>query len=688
MARRKQARPETVPAAAAGWSGPLRVGVVVGALFGAATGLIEAGLVAAASRRTESFAELFGYAALIDAVAVGLLGGLASLLTVGLASALQRRLDSAWQVAILTPAGYLLVGVVAYERWQELFNPVGFLPGSLVVQAQATIFGLTAGLALLTGVLLAPRGGSRARALLFAQRLAPAAVVVLVALSSLGVVRDLGTRGLGPSATSAWAKPNGNPNRSALPSMTRAPRDTPEASAGDRAGATGAQTAPAPSGRPNVLLVTIDSLRADHLGSYGYPKARTPNMDRLAAEGVRFARAYAPRNATTPTHASIFTGSSPSRHGVRTHMVDLLKPEVPTIAESFTAEGYITAGIFSWLAFEPAYSGLERGFHAYIDLTVNLPDYLANQRSATLAATYKRLKTHLALPGAIDRRLAASAEVEETLDGKADVTTAGVIQWLEEYRAGAGSGGRPFFLWVHYMDPHYPFTPPAPFDQIEPDECATCLDGGMPTIRKLQQGEEVSPMQANRIVQYYDGEVAFTDQEIGRLLRAIQGMGLDQSTLIVITADHGDSLGEQGAWLHGHDLSLDQIHVPLIFNFPGELSAGHVVDAVASSIDIMPTILELVGLSVPPTVEGTSLLALARDQAAGDDRYAVAELADRSIVTIVTHDWQLLKNSANGSVRLYRLEDDATGQQNLADAEPEVAAELGERLGRWQAAHP
>lgn len=462
---------------------------------------------------------------------------------------------------------------------------------------------------------------------------------------------------------------------------------SPTASASVGSSGPDRQPRASPAG-PNVLLVTIDSLRADHLGSAGYWRARTPNLDRLAAEGVRFARHYTTRNGTTPAHASIFTGSYASTHGIRSHMFDLLAPGVPTIAELFAERDYVTAGLYSWLAFEPRYSGLERGFRDYVDLTVSLPRYEWSLNAEAPMTIEERLATVLVPPGAIDDQVAYAADSEEVLDGKADVTTDAAILWLRDHVVGQTGGGRPFFLWVHYWDPHYPFTPPPPFDRVEPDGCADCPDGSLRTIRAIQSGERLSPAQSERLQRYYDAEIAFVDAELGRLFVELDRLGLGGDTLIVVTADHGESFGELGTWLHGHDMYEPEVRVPLLVRFPGRAPAGETVEAVTSSVDVMPTILELVGLPIPSTVDGQSLLSLVRDESSGDDRHAFAELADRLIVTVITRDWQLLKNNVSGALRLYRTAEAPWPEWDWVYAEPEVAARLERLLDRWQQAHP
>ena len=642
-------------------------GALLGALVGGLFGLAEAQLVAIQTRRPDSFGELFGYAVLLDAAALGLLGGLL-FLTLAL---ILRWLD--WQVALswLVPAGALLdwlaLGALVVWRGQQVAG------GGVLTGASPTQAALLMGACLLApGLLLlgAWRARSEPARLAVAVRQAATGLALLLFLAGVaGVAQDLAGRLGGPSRE-----------------VSAAPAGASAGQSIDRAASGQSAPASAVAARPNVLLVTVDSLRADRLGSYGHEEARTPTLDRLAAEGVRFERSYANRNGTTPSHASLFTGSFPDRHGVRTHMLDLLAADVPTLAEVLASEGYVTAGIYSWLAFEPAYSGLDRGFQSYEDLTINLPSYLADQRSADLAATYKRLKTLLALPATLDEHLAYSAEIEETLDGKADVTTDGAMLWLQEYALHQGAEGRPFFLWTHYWDPHYPFTPPPPFDQIDPSLCPGCPDGGMPTIRAIQRGEYPDAAATQHLLRYYDGEIAFTDQQLGRLLAKLDQLGLADNTLIVVLADHGESFGEQGNWLHGHDLYAPEIHVPLLMRLPGVLPSGRTVEAVSRTVDVMPTILELVDAPTPATVQGQTLLPLVSGEQRGDERFAVAELADRRIVALATRDWLLLKNNDSGLLRLFGLSE-AAEAQSPADR-LWVQQVLVESLDRWQADHP
>src|SRR6266571_7281903 len=227
-----------------------------------------------------------------------------------------------------------------------------------------------------------------------------------------------------------------------------------------------------PPDRPNVLLVTIDTLRADHVGCYGYKAASTPTIDALAKRGVRFETALAHAPLTGPSHASILTGRIPPGHGFRNNSGFTLSPRVKTAAEDFRQRGYRTAAFVSGFPLDRRF-GFDRGFETYDD--------------------------HL--PRGNDRR--RTPYVERT----ADRTTEAALRWMDGARAGAA----PFFLWVHYYDPHAPYEPPADLLARFPS----------------------SP---------YDGEIAFVDAQLGRLLRRLEERS--PRTVVLVTADHGEALGE------------------------------------------------------------------------------------------------------------------------------------------------
>jgi choline-sulfatase len=298
-------------------------------------------------------------------------------------------------------------------------------------------------------------------------------------------------------------------------------------------------------GRPNVLLVTIDTLRADHVGCYGHPGLATPVLDGLASRGVRFGTAVAHVPLTAPSHASILTGRTPLGHGLRDNGGFALPDDAKSLAEDFRQAGYRTAAFVSGFPLDRRF-GFDRGFQTYDD--------------------------HL--PRGNDPR--RTPYVERT----ADRTTEAVLKWLEAAPAGAAA----FFLWVHYYDPHAPYEPPA----------------------ELLARFPSSP---------YDGEIAFVDAQLGRLLRRLDD--LSPQTVVLVTADHGEGLGEHGEETHGLFVYDATLRVPWIMAGPG-LPSGRVASVVARGIDVAPTLLDYAGLPARADIEGRSLRAAADGRDQGD----------------------------------------------------------------------
>ena len=310
-----------------------------------------------------------------------------------------------------------------------------------------------------------------------------------------------------------------------------------------------------PAHRPNVLLVTIDTLRADRLGCYGYAGAATPTLDALAARGVRFSTAIAHVPLTAPSHASILSGRTPPGHGIRDNGGFVLPEKVRSMAEEFRDAGYRTAAFVSGFPLNRRF-GLDRGFATYDD--------------------------HL--PRGSDPRRTAYVE------RPADRTTDAALRWLEG--ASKGASAVPWFAWVHYFDPHAPYEAPAPLGP---------RFAGSP----------------------YDGEIAFVDEQLGRLLSAFEGKGSAAGTVVLVTADHGESLGEHGEDTHGIFVYDSTLKVPWIMAGPG-IPAGRTVSTVGRGIDVAPTLLDYAGLPVRSEVEGRSLRPAADGQTL-DDAAAYAE---------------------------------------------------------------
>jgi arylsulfatase A-like enzyme len=295
---------------------------------------------------------------------------------------------------------------------------------------------------------------------------------------------------------------------------------------------------------PNVLIVTIDTLRADRLSAYGYPRPTTPNIDRLLAQGVRFTEARTVEPLTNPALCSMFTSLHPHEHGATRNGLRL-RPDATSAARVLDRRGYRTAAFVGNWTLRNGISGLGDHFQRYDEV-------------------FSRKRWFGMFKGE------ATAE---------DLTEAS-LAWLQEHQEGHR---RPFLLWVHYVEPHAPY-------RLQEDFAGRL---GIPV------GKSEVPRQDR-----YDTEVAFTDHQVGRLLAAIErDPSLAANTLIVFAADHGESLGEHSYWGHGRNLYEPTLRIPLGFIWPGKVRPG-VVEAPAVNIDVAPTVLGLAGLPVPGAFRG------------------------------------------------------------------------------------
>ena len=314
---------------------------------------------------------------------------------------------------------------------------------------------------------------------------------------------------------------------------------------------------------PSVVLITIDTLRADHLGCYGYDRATSPQIDRLAERGVVFTRITASLPRTTQSIASILTGRFPKHHGARGLFSHLAAPN-ESLTEILKREGFQTAAFVSNMFLRPG-QGFEQGF----DLFDN-PERRWHGNSAP--------------------------EITES-----------AVRWL-----GARARDRPFFLWVHYLDPHWTYEPPAPFatrfGRDAPSFTAyQDLDSGRLTKGELIFRNGLSDEQRSRAIALYDGEIAHTDASLEPLLDALAAS--PEPVLVVLTSDHGESLGEHDYfYAHGEYLYEPGLHIPLIINFPGVVPEGLRTDLLGQNIDVAPTILALTGIRGLQGVDGRPLL--------------------------------------------------------------------------------
>jgi len=371
----------------------------------------------------------------------------------------------------------------------------------------------------------------------------------------------------------------------------------------------------------NVLLISIDSLRADHVGAYGYGRQTTPEIDRLSREGTVFANHVSTTSWTLPAHISLFTGQDISAHGVSTDGFRL-HPAVPTLAELLKAAGYRTAAFCSSPYMNPAF-GFDRGFDLYHNTDAERTDFV----DTVLPNEKQRDRVH----------------VDITSPRITELATA----WLEK------NAGKPFFLFLHFWDVHYDYIPPPPYDRLFNPDYAGDVDG-RDYIRNNRVRKGMAPEDLEQIIALYDGEIAHTDRHVGMVIDKLKELGLYDRTLIVVTADHGDEFFEHGN--KGHRLTLyeEVIRVPLIVRLPGGRREVETVKGPVGIIDIAPTILDRLGVSSPPSFQGDSLLGLLEGKEPPVGRYYLAELSP-ALYTLRGDGVKLLHNAVAGETIVFDL---------------------------------
>lgn len=373
-----------------------------------------------------------------------------------------------------------------------------------------------------------------------------------------------------------------------------------------------------PRPRPNLLIVTLDTARADRLGCYGYREGATPVMDALAASGVLFERAYVTAPLTLPSHATMFTGLYPAEHGLRTNGKGRLNSEIPVLAELLAARGYQTAAFIASFVLDRKY-GLDRGFATFND----------------------------------DLTLEDASHGESHLYRDGSLVVDSVLKWF------SGRTDQPFFCWVHLYDPHFPY-------QAHSAE----FDGRF----------DQSP---------YDGEIAYVDGQIKRLLEFLKNRQLDGNTLIVVVGDHGEGLGEHEERQHGLMLYNTTLHVPFFLSFPGTIAAGKRVSAPVSVADLTPTILDCLGAPQPAGVGGRSLKPAWQGQespaslcyAATDGPFLEGDWSP--LRSLIVGDWKYIRTARP---ELYDLRSEPQERHNLAETRQDLLQEFEQQMSQHEAA--
>jgi arylsulfatase A-like enzyme len=390
-------------------------------------------------------------------------------------------------------------------------------------------------------------------------------------------------------------------------------------------------------GRPNVLLVTIDTLRADHVGAYGASDAHTPTLDALAQQGVLFKDATSQANTTGPSHTTMLTGLYPHDHGARHNGVPISN-RVRTLPELLAAQGYQTAAFVSGFTLKQEACGLAPRFDRYDDELIAwtwLPEVATRLRLFQAAVQVANLRGFRALRA----------------DRPAEETVARAQAWL-----AARDTARPFFLWTHFYDPHCPYQPPESFAALhDPDfegnPARNWYKLSTPQRRALvDDPREVAHMRA-----LYKGEISYTDAQLGRLFDSLRASGVFENTLVVLTSDHGEGLGEHGYWFdHGTYLYDSELAVPLILRLPNAQHAGRRIDTQVRLLDLTPTVLAALGLEVPANLNGSSLLGTLDGD--GDPRPSFAQGERSGELSGYDLDGLLLSLRAHGRKLIWNSE--------------------------------
>ncbi|MHC4712131.1 MAG: sulfatase [Planctomycetota bacterium] len=444
------------------------------------------------------------------------------------------------------------------------------------------------------------------------------------------------------------------------------------------------------AGKPNVIIVTLDTARADHMSVCGYRYPTTPYLEEFARECRFFPNGVTVDSWTLPAHASMFTGKYPRAHGAHAHesrkvvgtnralLTALpLSPSQVSLATLLAAKGYHTAAFSSnyvWLARE---FGLHRGFHYYRDS----PRYLLFTRSGAPILRY----------GAkfVDRLFGLNNKFTQPYYGARSVTRS-ATRWLE------ANGGTPFFLFLNYMDPHEPYGPPPGFDDIQgrglPADPAI-TDGALwVPFREnyISNGGEIDGAFMERVLNLYDGELAYADHWIGRLIESLREKGLYEDTLIVVMSDHGEFFGEHQLLNHGVGVYEGGLRIPILLKYPGGVHAGEVIEKRVSIIDIFATVLEVLRLPDPGSAAqplgSVTHPVIAEDYLNGMNVRQYGERFDRNQMVIYSGDWKFIRRS--DGTELYDLSEDPNETTDLSRNREDLVGELTLSLETWRASTP
>ncbi len=395
---------------------------------------------------------------------------------------------------------------------------------------------------------------------------------------------------------------------------------------------------------PNIILISIDALRADHLGCYGYHRKTSPNIDRIAREGVLFKNGFSQVTWTLASHASIFLSQYKWRHNVDNPQTNRLSPSCTTLAEILKNENYTTAAFTGGIILSSRY-GFNQGFEIYDD----------------------------GIPGDRTRQ-----EIASYIDK--------LLNWLESVR------NKKFFLFIHTYDVHSPYNPPSPYFNLYTNgysqRKSLTTSGGIIANFKID-ASRLTSQEIDYIIGVYDGSINYVDYQLGRIFEKLNQLGIDDNTIVIATADHGEAFREHGKLGHCGKPYIEEVHIPLIMRGPG-IPKNRIYEDFVQHIDLVPTILEILNIPQREEMQGRSILPLIRNCEVEEDSKSYSVGGDWNkpqlsfSISIRTKKWTYIMNQ-NGPDELYDTINDPKEQNNIIEKRPFIAQKLKEELEDFMA---
>ena len=454
--------------------------------------------------------------------------------------------------------------------------------------------------------------------------------------------------------------------------------------------------------RPNIVIILCDDTRPDHMSCYGYGRSTTPAIDRIAAEGALYENCISPAIWTLPSVACLFTGTYNSLNGVfRGH--PFLDSQFATLAEMLGREGYQTlaASNIAWISRGTKFDRGFQRFHQNWQLIQSRSD-VAWARRIGKVDPFKLLASPVSLLNGVWGRY-----FWKKRDYGAARTTDVVERWIRQ----AVKEARPFFLFVHYLEPHLRFNPPEPYRSRffrDSGELSRAMSVNQDALAYAEGRVQMTEDDFAMLSRLYDGEIAYTDHQVGRIAELLKNLRIEDTTALLITSDHGQNLGDHGLMSHRYCLYDTLLKVPLIARLPGMSDAGLRVNEQVQSVDIYPAIINMLGLERPSHLQGESLLPT--DLKSKSREFAFAEYLaspssmastglledqgmiahgvgmDRKMRAVRTLDFKLVKKyDLSEEDELYNIREDPGETRNILGVMPEEAARLGTALDKWLA---